>query len=153
MSLITACAIICSLKFHVVCTCTFFGDTICLLTNRQMIKIVTLIDLYVVLTHDCWHCFLVFNFWVSHALEMTINFYYPILGLFCFSCTQPFTHSKFWPFSLRCHPSLPPPPPPPLWPLPNSKVRKLARTTQLKITTYRACSASCSFCNCSSISF
>jgi hypothetical protein len=38
MSLITACAIFCSLKFHVVCTCTFFGDTICLLTNRKMIK-------------------------------------------------------------------------------------------------------------------
>jgi hypothetical protein len=50
MSLITACAISCSLKFHVVCTCTFFGDTICLLTNRKMIKIVSLIDLHIVLT-------------------------------------------------------------------------------------------------------
>jgi hypothetical protein len=37
-----------------------------------MIKIVTLIDLHIVLTYDCWHCFLVFNIWVSHALEMTI---------------------------------------------------------------------------------
>jgi hypothetical protein len=53
MSLITACAIFCSLKFHVVCTCTFLGDTICLLTNRKIIKIVTLIDLYIVLTYDC----------------------------------------------------------------------------------------------------
>jgi hypothetical protein len=49
-SLTTACAIFCSLKFHVVCTCTFFGDTICLLTNRKMIKIVILIDLNIVLT-------------------------------------------------------------------------------------------------------
>jgi hypothetical protein len=95
MSLITAYAIFCSLKFHVVCTCTFFGDTVCLLTNREMIKIVTLIDLNIVLTYDCWHCFLVFNIWVRHALEMTINFYYPTLELFCCSFTQPFTHSKF----------------------------------------------------------
>jgi hypothetical protein len=49
MSLITACAIFCSLKFHVVCTCTFFGDTICLLTNQKIIKIVTLIDSHIVL--------------------------------------------------------------------------------------------------------
>jgi hypothetical protein len=27
---------------------------------------------------------------VSHALEMTIHFYYPTLELFCFSFTQPF---------------------------------------------------------------
>jgi hypothetical protein len=53
------------------------------------------IDLYILLTYDCWHCFLVFNIWVSHALEMTINFYYPTLELFCFSFAQPFTHSKF----------------------------------------------------------
>ena len=53
MSLITAYAIFCNLKFHVVCTCTFSGDTICLLTNRKMIKIVTLIDLHIVLTYDC----------------------------------------------------------------------------------------------------
>jgi hypothetical protein len=85
MSLITACAIFCNLKFHVVCTCTFFGDTICLLTNRKMIKI-TLIDLHIVLTYDC---FLVFNISVSRALEMTLNFYYPTLELFCLS----FTHS------------------------------------------------------------
>jgi hypothetical protein len=40
-----------------------------LLTNRKMIKIVTLIDSHIVLPYDCWHCFLVFNIWVSHALE------------------------------------------------------------------------------------
>jgi hypothetical protein len=91
-SLITAYAIFCSLKFLV--AAHVFGDTICL-KNRKMIKIVTLFDLHVVLTSDCWHCFLVFNIWVSHALEMTINFYYPTLELFCFSLTQPFTHSKF----------------------------------------------------------
>ena len=54
----------------------------------------TLIDLHVVLTYYC-HCFLVFNIWASHALEMTIHFHYPTLELFCFSFTQPFTHSKF----------------------------------------------------------
>jgi hypothetical protein len=80
-SLITA--IYSSLKSRVVCTCTPFGDGICLLTNREMIKIATLIDLYIVSTYDCWYCFLVFNIWVSHALEMT-NYYYPTLELFCF---------------------------------------------------------------------
>jgi hypothetical protein len=44
MSLITTCVIFCSLKFYAVCTCTFFGDTICLLTNRKMIKIVRYSD-------------------------------------------------------------------------------------------------------------
>jgi hypothetical protein len=51
MSLITACTVFSSLKFHVVCTFSFFGDTICLLTDRKMIKIV--IDLHIVLTYDC----------------------------------------------------------------------------------------------------
>jgi hypothetical protein len=32
---------------------------------------------------------------MSDALEMATNFYYPTLELFCFSFTQPFTHSKF----------------------------------------------------------
>jgi hypothetical protein len=54
-----------------------------------------LIDLHIVLTYDCWHCFLIFNIWVSHALEMTINFYYPTPEFFCFLFTKPFTHSKF----------------------------------------------------------
>jgi hypothetical protein len=97
-STLTACEIFCNLKFHIVCTSTFFGDTICLLTNREMIKIVTLIDLHIVLRcwhcWHCWHCFLVFNIWVSHALEMTIHFYHPTIELFCFSFTQPFTHSN-----------------------------------------------------------
>ena len=59
-SLGTACAIFCSLKLHVVCTCTVFRDTICLLTNRKMIKILTLIDLYR-LHCCCCHCFLAIN--------------------------------------------------------------------------------------------
>ena len=33
-SLITVCAIFCSLKFHVVCTCAFFGDIICLVKSQ-----------------------------------------------------------------------------------------------------------------------
>jgi hypothetical protein len=49
-------SIFCSLMFHVVCTCTFFWDNICLLTNRKMIKIMTLVDLHTVLTYDCWPC-------------------------------------------------------------------------------------------------
>jgi hypothetical protein len=39
--------------------------------------------------------FSVFNIWVGHALEMTINFYHPTFELFRFSFTQHFTHSKF----------------------------------------------------------
>jgi hypothetical protein len=107
MSLITACEIFCSLKFHVVCTCTFFGNTICFV---KMIKIVTLIDSHIVLTNDCWrHCFSVNNILtVSHVFEMTIHFYlipnpwvvlffiYPTFYLLKILFTQP--------FSLRCHP-------------------------------------------------
>ena len=49
--------------------------------------------------------------YLSHALEMTINFYYQILAFFVFhlpnlSLTQNFVFSQ--PFSLWCHP--PPPP-------------------------------------------
>jgi hypothetical protein len=83
MSLITACAIFCSLKFHVVCACSFFGDTICLLTNQKMIEIVTLIHLHIVLTYDCWQCFLSLQY----------------LSESCFG-VMPFTQ----PFSLRCQP-------------------------------------------------
>jgi hypothetical protein len=32
---------------------------------------------HIVVIYDCWHCFLVFDIWVSHALEMTIHFYLP----------------------------------------------------------------------------
>ena len=99
ISLITACAIFCSLNFHVVCTCTFFGDGICLPTNRKMIKIENDQDLHIVLTYDCWHSFLVLNIWVSRVLEITTNFYYPTL--------EPFTHSKFClpnPFLFRATP-------------------------------------------------
>jgi hypothetical protein len=130
MSLIAACAIFCCLKFRVVCTCTFFGDTICLQTNRKMIKIVTLIDLHIVLKWllillfsldticlltnpkmikisdsftyciDIWLLtllILLFNTWElrSHAFEMTTHFYDPTFELFCYSLTQPFTHSKY----------------------------------------------------------
>ena len=52
MSLITACAIFCSVTLDVVCACAFFGDTICLLINRKMIKIVTLVDSHILLTYD-----------------------------------------------------------------------------------------------------
>jgi hypothetical protein len=67
-------------------------------TNRKMIEIATLTDSHIVLTYDCWHCFLVFNIWMSHALEMTINFYYPTFELFRFSFTQPFilTQNFVW---------------------------------------------------------
>jgi hypothetical protein len=55
---------------------------------EKMIKIVTLIDwlidLHIVLTYVCWHCFLVFNIWVSHALEMTIFFITQPLSCFVF---------------------------------------------------------------------
>jgi hypothetical protein len=39
-------------------------------------------------------------------MEMTINFYYPTLELFCFSFTQPFLQNIVLftqPFSLRCY--------------------------------------------------
>jgi hypothetical protein len=113
MSLITACAIFCSLKFHIVCTCNFFGHNICLLTNRKMIKIVTLIDLHIVLTYDCWHCFLVFNIWASHALEMTINFYYPTLTLELFLINLFLPQNVYYPTLFSSVPTPPPPSPPP----------------------------------------
>jgi hypothetical protein len=77
--------------------CTFFGETICLLTNRKIIKIVTLID-WLTYCIDIWlstHCFLLFNIWVSHALKMTLNFYYhATLQLFRFSFNLSFIYSK-----------------------------------------------------------
>jgi hypothetical protein len=78
-----ACAIFCSLKFHVVSMHMYFLWRHHLPPDK-MIKIVTLIDLYIILTYDCWHCFIVFNIWVSHALEMAIFFYHPTLELFGF---------------------------------------------------------------------
>jgi hypothetical protein len=109
ISLIAACAIFCSLKFHVVCTCTFFGDTICRLTNRKMTKIVTLIDSHIVLTYDWWHCFLVFNIWVSRTLEMTIKFITQPLSCFVFHLPNLLLlhlHKILFtqPFSLRHYP-------------------------------------------------
>jgi hypothetical protein len=108
MSLITACAIFCSLMLHVVCTCTFFGDTICLLTYRKTIKIVTLrIDLQIVLTYDCWHCFLVLNIWVS-CFGNDNNFLLPnpwVVLFFIYPTFYSLTILFTQPFSLRCHPS------------------------------------------------
>jgi hypothetical protein len=109
-SLITACEIFCSLKFHVVCT--FFGD-ICLPTNRKMIKIVTLIDSHIVLTSDCWHCFSVSNIGESRFGNDN-KFSLPHPGVVLFFIYRTFYSLKILftqPFSLRCHP--PPPPPPP----------------------------------------
>ena len=58
-----------------------------------MIKIVALIDLHIVLAYKCCHCLLVFNIWMSHALEIAIHFYYPTLELFCFSFIYPTFYS------------------------------------------------------------
>jgi hypothetical protein len=69
--------------------------------HQEMIKIVTLIDLHIVLTYDCWHCFLVFNIWVTHALEMiTIIFITQPLSCFAFHLpnlllTQNFVYQPF----------------------------------------------------------
>ena len=114
MSLITVCEIFCSLKFHTVCTWTFFGVTIWLPTNRKTIKIVTLITVYrnalidshILFTYDYLHCFSVSNIWASHALEMTIFLYYQPMGCFFFHLpnlllTQNFVYRLF---SFRCHP-------------------------------------------------
>ena len=81
MSLITACAIFCSLKFHVVCTCTFFGDTICLLTNRKMIKIATLTD------------------WLTYCIDiylLTLLFNLQYLSKSCFGNDSKFLLPKPW---------------------------------------------------------
>ena len=46
---------------------------------------------------DIWLLTLLFSLqYLSHAIEMTTNVYYTNLELFCFSFTQPFTHSKFY---------------------------------------------------------
>jgi hypothetical protein len=99
MSLITYCEIFCSLKFNIVCTCTFFGRYHAFVSPQigkwSRLWLWLIHKLYWHRTGYCWHCFLVSNISVSHALEMTINFYYPTLELFCFSFTQPFTYSKF----------------------------------------------------------
>jgi hypothetical protein len=119
MSLITACDIFCSLKFHVVCTYTLFGDTICLPTNGEIIKIVTLIDSHIVLTYDCWHVaiFDILPYWWL----LLLSFQY--FGESCFGNDNTFLSPNPWvvfffiystfyslkilftqPFSLRCHP-------------------------------------------------
>ena len=89
MSLITTCALFCSLKFHVVCTCTFFGDAICLLSpdkseNDSNSDCFTI--LRSVLTYDCWQCFLVSIFeWDCESTFGTDNFLLPNLWVvLCF---------------------------------------------------------------------
>ena len=45
---------------------------------------------------DIWHVDIAFSLqYLSESCFGTIHFYYPTLELFCFSFTQPFTHSKF----------------------------------------------------------
>ena len=61
---------------------------------------------------DIWLLTLLFdipNIWVSHALEMTINFYYATLELFCFSFTQPITQNFVYPTLFSSIPLTPPP--------------------------------------------
>jgi hypothetical protein len=95
MSLITDCEIFCSLKFHVVCTCTFFGDNICLPTNRKMVKIVTLIDSHIVLTYDCWHCFLSLQYFSESCFGNDNKFLLPNPWVVLFFIYPPFPYSKF----------------------------------------------------------
>jgi hypothetical protein len=107
-SLITACAIFCHLKFHVVCTCAFFeswpifGDTICLLTNRKMIKRQDSDSDW--FTH--WHCIdirlLTMLFSLQYLSESCFGnynkFYYPSPNhwvLFFILYPTFCTHSKF----------------------------------------------------------
>jgi hypothetical protein len=112
MSLITACEIFCSLKLHLVCTCTFFGDTICLDPNKSEndqdidsdwftycidIWLLTLLFSLQYLSESCFGNdikLLLPNPWV------VLFFIYPTFYSLKISFTQP--------FSLRCHP--PPPP-------------------------------------------
>jgi hypothetical protein len=95
-SLITACVIFSSLKFRVGCTCTFFGDTICLMTNRKMMKIETLIDLHIVLTY--WLSTLIFSLirYLSESCFGNDNkFLLPNPWVVLLFITQRFIHSKF----------------------------------------------------------
>ena len=102
-----------SLKFHVVCTCTFFGDTICLLTNWKMAKIAIPIDLHIVLTYDCrHHCFLVFKYLSESCFGNDNKFLLPNPWIVLFFIYPTFYSLKIvftQPFSLWCHPSLTPP--------------------------------------------
>jgi hypothetical protein len=70
--------------FHVVCTCTLFGDTICLLTNWTY----------------CIHIWLLtLLFSLQYLIEPCVGndntFLSPNHRVRFFSFTQPFTHSKF----------------------------------------------------------
>jgi hypothetical protein len=118
MSLMTACVIFCkltsfTLSAHVLSWETPFASW----QIRKWPRWLWVSDwwfIHIILTYNCWHCFLVFNIWVSYALEMTMHFYYPTLELFCFSFTQPFADSKFclpnpFLFGANQPPPLPPP--------------------------------------------
>jgi hypothetical protein len=97
MSLITACAIFCSLKFHVVCTCTFFGDTVCLLTKSENDQDSD--SDWLTYCIDIWLLTLLLSLrYLSESCFGNDNRFlvqYPTLEWFCFSFIQPFTHSKF----------------------------------------------------------
>jgi hypothetical protein len=87
-SLITACAIFCSLKFHVVRTCSVFGDSICVLTNDQ---------------DSDWFTYCI-DIWLMTLLKsllpnpwVVLFFIYPTFYSLKILFSQP--------FSLRCHPS------------------------------------------------
>jgi hypothetical protein len=63
------------------------------LENDQ--DIVTLIDLHIVLTYDCCHCFLAFYIFEWEYLRNDNNFLLPNTWVVLLSFTQPFTHSTF----------------------------------------------------------
>ena len=79
----------------------FLWSTICLQTNRKMIKMVTPI-IYILY----WHIWLLTLPFSSHALEMTINSYYTHpLSCFVFHLPKLLLKILFTqPFSIRCHP-------------------------------------------------
>jgi hypothetical protein len=105
MSLITACAIFCSLMFHVVCTCIFFGDTVCLVTNRKMIKTVTDWFTYCI---DIWLLILLYSlqYLSESCFGNDSTFLFPNFEWFCFSFPTFYSLKILFtqPFSLRCRP-------------------------------------------------
>jgi hypothetical protein len=108
MSLITACGIFCNLKFHVLCTCTFFGDSICLLTNRKMLKIAGESDWFIYCI-DMWLLTLLFSLqYLSESCFGNDKFLLPNPWVVLFFNFPTFSSHKSLftqPFSLRCHPA------------------------------------------------
>jgi hypothetical protein len=111
---ITACESFCSLKFHIVCICIFFGDTICLPTNRKMVKIATLIDSHNYCVSDIIIiCLLTLLFSLQYFSESWIgndnNFLLPNLWdvlFFIYPCNLLLTHNFVYPTLFS---SVPPP--------------------------------------------